>query len=142
LNQVNFYVEAGSFINKADIRILYEKVEELINHVEKQAEMGVKFNIGETPKSNAAGYRMFVNELILGDNTIVAELGDTRVTFLNHSVLYFVATRDERFNNAMFGNLENLMKKSTMISTIGEKERVGFFNRLRDNIHLRLSALK
>lgn len=142
LNQINFYVEAGSFINKGEIRILYEKVEELINHIEKQAELGMKFNIGETPKPNAASYRMFVNELILGDNTIMTELGDTRITFLNHSVLYFVATRDERFNNAMFSNLENLMKKSTMISTIGEKERVRFFNRLRDNIHLRLSALK
>jgi BetR domain len=142
LNQINFYVEAGSFINKADIRILYEKVEELINHIEKQAELGVKFNVGDTPKPNAASYRMFVNELILGDNTIMAELGVTRITFLNHGVLYFVATRDERFNNAMFTNLQNLMKKSTMISTIGEKERVSFFNRLRDNIHLRLSALK
>ena len=142
LNQINFYVEAGSFINKEDIRVLYNKVEELINHVEKQAELGLKFNIGETPKPNAAAYRLFVNELILGDNTIVAEMGNTRVTFLNHSVLYFVATRDERFNNAMFANLENLMKKSTMISTIGEKERGSFFNRLRDNIHLHLSALK
>jgi hypothetical protein len=142
LNQINFYVEAGSFTNKGDIRILYEKVEDLINHIEKQAELGVKFNVGETPKPNAAGYRMFVNELILGDNTIMAELGDARVTFLNHSVLYFVTTRDERFNNAMFDNLQNLMKKSTMISTIGEKERNSFFNRLRDKIQKRIALLK
>ncbi len=142
LNQVNFYAEAGSFADKKDIKILYEKIELLINHIEKEAEMGLKFNIGEKPKPNAASFRMFVNELILGDNTYLAEIGENRVSFLNHSVLYFVGTRDERFNDSMYANLQNLMKKSTMISTIGEKERESFFNRLRDKIHKRIAQLK
>jgi len=141
LSQINFCVEAGSFLHKAEIRILHEKVEELVNHIEKQAELGVKFNVGEKPGPNAATYRMFVNELVLGDNTVIAELDNTRLTFLNHSVLYFVITRDERFNNAVFSNMENLIKRSTMISTIGEKERIRFFNRLRDNIQVRMAAL-
>ncbi|MEJ7610930.1 MAG: helix-turn-helix domain-containing protein [Ferruginibacter sp.] len=141
LRQINFYYESGSFENKADAGILYSKVEELINHLERQAELGVKFNIGEEPGSHAASYRLFVNELILGDNTYLAELDGSRLTFLNHSVLYFVATKDERFNTAMFENLQNLVKKSTQISTIGEKERVRFFNRLREEIHHKQAAL-
>ncbi len=142
LRQINFYYESGCFKNTDDVKLLYTKVEEIINHIEKQAELGLKFNIGEEVRSNAAEYRLFVNELILGDNTYMAELDGARLTFLNHSVLYFVATKDERFNNAMFDNLQNLVKKSTMISTIGEKERVRFFNQLRDKIHQRLSRLK
>ena len=141
LNQINFYVEAGAFVHKNDIRILYAKVEELVNHIERQAELGVKFNIGETPGESAASYRMFINELILGNNTLLAEVGDGRITFLNHSVMYFIATQDERFNNAMFGNMENLMKKSTLISTIGEKDRSGFFNRLRNKIQESIAQL-
>jgi hypothetical protein len=142
LRQINFYYESGCFKNTDDVKLLYTKVEEIINHIEKQAELGLKFNIGEEVRSNAAEYRLFVNELILGDNTYMAELDGTRLTFLNHSVLYFVATKDERFNDAMFDNLQNLVKKSTMISTIGEKERVKFFNQLRDLIHQRLSMLR
>jgi BetR domain len=142
LRQIEFYREAGSFKNIEDVKLLYDKTEELINHIEKQAELGVKFNIGQKPAANAAEYRLFVNELILGDNTILAELNNTRITFLNHSVLYFVSTRDERFNTAMFISLENLIKKSTMISKIGEKERVAFFNRLRDIIHQHRALLK
>lgn len=141
LNQINFYSEAGSFANKADIKLLYAKVEELINHIEKQAELGVRFNVGETPGPRAAAYSMFVNELILGNNTLLAETGDSRITFLNHSVIYFIATHDERFNNAMFANLQNLMKKSTMISTIGEKDRDSFFNRLRNKIREQVARL-
>ena len=107
----------------------------MINHIEKQAELGLKFNIGTTPGAGCGEYRMFVNELILGDNTVAAELDDIRVTFLNHSVLYAVRTTDKRFNDAMFTNLDNLIKKSTMVSTIGERERVIFFNQLRNQIN-------
>jgi hypothetical protein len=134
LNQINFYREAGSFVNKEDVVTLYEKVEALINHIEKQAELGLKFNIGEMPGPHAVTYRMFMNDLILGNNTLLAELGEARITYINHSVIYFIATRNADFNNAMLANFENLMKKSTMISTIGEKDRASFFNRLRHNI--------
>ena len=134
LNQINIYRQSGSFKNVEDIILLYDKVEELINHIEKQAELGVKFYIGTEPKNDAAEYRMFVNELVMGDNTVLAELDNTRITFLNHSVLYFIGTRDEKFNKAMFTNIDNLMKKSTMISSVSEKERLAFFNQLRDKI--------
>ena len=141
LRQINFYYESGSFENIEDVHLLYEKVEELINHIERQAELGVKFNLGEEPKSNAAEYRLFVNELILGDNTYIAELDGAKITFLNHSVLYFVATKDEKFNAAMFNNVQNLIGKSTMISKIGEKERVRFFNKLRKEIYRKRELL-
>ena len=127
--------------NTGDIKLLYEKLEELVNHIERQAESGVKFLIGTEPLSNAAPYNMFVNELILGDNTFMAEIGGMRLTYLNHSVLYFVGTRDEQFNNEMVKNMNNLIKKSTQLSSIGEKERLRFFNRLRDKIHYMQSSL-
>ena len=141
LRQINFYYESESFENIQDVHLLYQKVEELINHIERQAELGVKFNIGEEPNSNSAEYRLFVNELILGDNTYVAELDGTKITFLNHSVLYFVATKDEKFNAAIFNNVQNLIGKSTMISKIGEKERVRFFNNLRKEIYRKRKLL-
>ena len=134
LRQINFYHESGCFKNKEDVLLLYKKTCELIDHLEKQAETGKKFKMGTEPDINAAEYRLFVNELILGDNTYMAELGNTRVTFLNHSVLYFIATTDEMFNAAMFANLQNLIKKSTPLSTFGEKERVKFFNQIRQEI--------
>ncbi len=135
LRQINFYKEAGSFKNAADIKLLYTKVEELINHLEKQAELGLKFHIGKEPGPSSGEYKMYVNELVLGDNTIFATLNGSRITFLNYGVLYVAYTMDERFNNAMSENLDNLIKKSVMISQSGEKERVRFFNKLREKIY-------
>jgi hypothetical protein len=134
LRQIDFYRESGSFKNRGDAMLLFDKMEELVSHIEKQAEHGVKFRIGTSPENSSTEFRMYVNELVLGDNTHLVELDGTRITFLNHSVLYFVGTRDSRFNNAMFENLENLEKKSTLISSVGEKERTVFFNKLRNKI--------
>lgn len=142
IRQIEFYRESGSFASVEDVRLLYTKLEILVNHIERQAEAGLKYEIGQQPQSNSPEYRFFVNELITGDNTFLAEIDNVRVTFLNHSVLYFVGTRDVKFNSAMFKNLENIMKKSTLISTVGEKERSKFFNRIRHKIHNRLAYLK
>ncbi len=141
LQQIGFYHQTGSFENKSEVKLLYNKVGELLDHIEREAELGVKFTKVQAPKPNAPEYRMFVNELVLGDNTFMVETTSKRITFLNHSVLYFVATHDQQFNDSMFRNLENLIKKSTHISSVGEKERHQFFNRMRAKIHSRLAAL-
>ena len=141
IRQINFYHESGLIKNKSTSNLLYDKLEELVNHIEHQAECGLKFGIGKQPSSNASAYRLFVNELILGDNTYMAELNGTKMVFLNHSVLYFVATANDDFTKAIADNLQNLEKKSTMVSTIGEKERVVFFNMIRKKIQHRKSLL-
>jgi hypothetical protein len=138
LRQVEFYHEMNVFASDDDVKIIYQKLIDLINHIEKQAESGSKFLIREQHQPENFPYRLFVNELVLGDNTFMAELDGHRITFLNHSVLYFVSSGDTNFNNAMFDNLENLIKKSTLISSVGEKERIQFFNRLRMKIKAKL----
>ncbi len=141
IRQINFYHESGLIKDKATTFLLYDKLEQLVNHIELQAEYGLKFGIGSAPPANASAYRLFVNELILGDNTYLAELNGTRIIFLNHSVLYYVATSDERLTKSIVENLQNLERKSTMISTIGEKERAVFFNTIRKKIQHRKNLL-
>ncbi len=141
IQQIEYYHEAGNLISKEQAIILFDKVELLVNHIEKEAELGVKFKIGEKPNPVSPAYRLFNNELILGDNSLLAELGDMRVAFLNHSFMHFVGTRDEKFTTAIFTNLNNLMQKSTLISSSDERQRIQFFNRLRDEIHHRKARL-
>ncbi|HQY12000.1 MAG TPA: hypothetical protein PK133_07285, partial [Ferruginibacter sp.] len=70
-----------------------------------------------------------------------AELGDMRITFLNHSFMHFIGTRDEAFNRSMFNNITNIMQKATLISSSNERERIRFFNRLREEINNRKARL-
>lgn len=141
IRQIEYYHEAGGIISTEQALILFEQLERLVTHIEKEAELGYKFKIDEEPGPGAAEYRLFNNELILGDNTLLAELGDVQVTFINHSFMHFMGTRDKLFNEAMFTNLNNLMQKSTLISTRDERERKRFFNCLRDEIQRRKNKI-
>lgn len=141
IRQIKFYHEAGMIKDIATTKMLLEKLEILINHLEQQAESGLKFEIGKRPVATSPVYRMYVNELILGDNTYLAQLGEKSIVFLNHSVLYFVGTSDEKFTAAMVNNLKNLERKSTMISSTSEKERTMFFNTLRKEIRVTIDRL-
>ena len=134
IRQIEFYRESHVFEREDDIKLLYESVLKLINHLELQAEAGLKFRIGEKPKAASAAYNLFNNELVLGDNTVLAELDEMKITFLNHSVINYVSTRDIEFNAHMQDAIKNLIKKSTQLSQVGEKERSRFFNRIRDKI--------
>ena len=141
LQQIEFYYEAGMLVSKEQAIILFDKLEQLVNHIEKEAELGRKFKIGGQPDSESSSYRMFNVEGIVGDNSALAELDDMKVTFLNHSSMHFIGTRDESFNNAIFSHFNKLMRRSTLISTSDHRDRIRFFNRLRDEIHRRKGRL-
>ena len=141
LQQIEFYNETNIFESKDDLLLLYEKLEELVTHFEKQAEIGKKFAVGEIPGPKSADYNIFHNELFIGDNTIIADLNNTKVSFLNHTVMHIIVSRDERFCNFVYAEIMNLIRKSTQISVVGEKGRSLFFNRLRDNINKHKKAI-
>lgn len=134
IRQIEYYRDAGVFEKQSDVNRLYEAVVRLIDHLEKQAELGVKFNVGGTPKANAAAFHMYNNELILGDNTVCVELDDKKVTYLTHSAINYIYTTDERFNEHIYDALQNIIRKSSHLSEVGEKERVRFFNKIRGKI--------
>ncbi|MBS1496448.1 MAG: hypothetical protein JSU03_00535 [Bacteroidetes bacterium] len=136
IRQIEFYREANMFESEEDVKKIYEAVLKLINHLEQQAETGLKFRIGEKPNTASPPYNLFWNDLVLGDNTVLAEMDARKVTILNHSVINFIATTDDRFNSYMFDTMQNLIKRSTQLSKVGEKERYRFFNRIRDKMKL------
>ena len=141
LRHISFYRDTHVFESKEDIFCLYDKLEALINHLEKQAELGLKFNIGELPDKNAASYRMYHNDLITGDNCVLAETGDKKITYINHNLINFMYTRDEDFNNYTLETFQNAIQKSTQISLVGEKARARFFNLLRKKIQVQREAI-
>lgn len=134
IRQIEFYREVGFFETKDEAKKLYDSVFRLIDHLEKQSELGLKFAINESPKPNAGVFQLYNNELDLGDNTVLFELDNLRVTILNHSIINFISTTDEAFNNYTYEALQNVLKKTTSISINSEKERAKFFSQIRNNI--------
>ena len=136
IRQIEFYREANMFAVEEDVKTIYLALLKLLNHIEQQAETGTKFRVGDSQVTSIAEYNLFWNDLVTADNTILAELDLKKVTFLNHSVINFISTTDIKFNTFMHENMQNLVKRSTQLSNVGEKERYRFFNRMRDKMKL------
>jgi hypothetical protein len=139
--QIEYYKESGIFSSSADILAIYDSVEETLNHLKEQAELGVKFRIGENPSMKKQNLRFFYNRVILGDNTILVITDHTKTVYLNYNVLNYMITRDEHFCNNTHNEIEMLMRRSTLISDTGEKQRNIFFNILISKIRERKKHL-
>ena len=139
--QVEYYKEMGIFSSAADIKVIYDSVEETISHLKEQADLGVKFYPGENPSMKKQNLRLFYNRVILGDNTILVTTDHIKTVYLNYNVLNYMVTRDERFCSNTYSEIETLLKRSTMISDAGEKQRNIFFNILTSRIQERKKHL-
>ena len=136
IRQIEYYRQSGTFFNKHIILKVYSQLEELINHLELQAEAGRKFLVNESPASDAVAYNIYLNECLLGDNTVHVQAADGRqITAINHGGMNFMTTHDKRFCDYTYFNLQNIIRKSTHISVVGEKERSIFFNSMREKIY-------
>jgi hypothetical protein len=141
IHQIEFYRQTGALKSNEDAICLFQKLEELINHLERQAEYGVKLFYGQKPSSASASYKMFFNELIMGDNMQLVQLGNKQVTYINHSVINFIMTADEAFNNYMKKTMDVIAQKSTPISEVNERERLIFFNKLRAKVNVAMKQV-
>ena len=134
IKQIQFYLFKGQLASTNDATFLLDTLEVMLGHLEHQAELGVKYIYGSKPEPNAADFNLYNNELFIGEDTILADLGGTRITFLNHSFINYMTTVDETFCNYTFKTLKNIISRSTPVSWAGEKDRRMFFNALRNKL--------
>ena len=134
LLQIQYYRDTKVFRSEKDEAAIYNDLDTLVDHVEKQAATAIKYGLNGKPASPAASYQMFNNEFLLGDNTLLGRAGQLQFAFVNHNVLNYISTTDNRFCDYTYQSLQNLISKSTLISGVGEKDRSRFFNELRDRI--------
>lgn len=141
IRQIEFYHDGQMFESDEDIWKIYIALEKMIDHLEDQADEGYMYRYGDAAKKPMGGYQFYINEVILGDNSILVELDGTRIVYLIHSGINFMITRDNAFCNYTYNNIHNLMQKSSLISAVSEKERSRFFKILRERIRHRKESL-
>jgi len=132
--QAEYYRDAGIFESRADLDKVLDCCDAMLLHLQKQLEKSRKFMPGIGEAGYGADFEFYMNEIILGNNTILVETDETRTTFINHIVLKLISTTDPAFNDKAFRNFNNLLSRSSLISGTGEKERHKFFNAMRERI--------
>jgi len=135
IRQIAYYTETRIFKSQQDIETVYDCLEKLVDHIETQVEHGYKFPPGKSEPENKVKYSVYINDFILGDNTIAVELDGEKMVFLNHNVINYIMTNNKEFINYTFETLKILLRKSMLISEISERDRQLFFHNLRERIH-------
>ncbi len=134
ISQINFYKESGQFKNAAEVAAVIDSFEATLDHLKLQAEKGVKFMPGDSDVSYRSSVQLYINEVVIGSNTILTELDNMKLSFIPYNVFSFMLTKDPRFNESVFEGFETLKSRSTLISGTGEKDRNRFFKILKERV--------
>jgi hypothetical protein len=140
IRQIDYYKQSRLFPSDQDALNVFKSLLAMINHIELQAEAGYKFAVNGKPNASSSPYKLHVNEFLLLDNMCMSVLNDTKVVYINHTVLNIIMTKDPVFTEYTFQHIQNLMRRSTLISHVGEKERTKFFNTLREKVESRIRS--
>jgi transcriptional regulator with XRE-family HTH domain len=125
LHQIEYGVQIGS-VAKADaiqiLKALHTFIDTLQEHAEQQC------------KNPTAVFKMYINEILLLDNTVLFEIGEHKLFYLPYQTLNFLSTSDPSFTNKAFAWFAKQTAKSTLISGEAEKDRTRVMNLYRAEI--------
>jgi hypothetical protein len=141
ISQIEFSKEAGLFDSAADIREVYESFDASLAHLQMQAETGEKYFPGEEGDKRKQNLRFFFNRMVTGDNSVLVVTDTFSRVYFNYDVLSYMWTKDNDFCTQRLGYLGQVMRKATLISATGERQRNLFFNHLRSKIRERLQKI-
>jgi hypothetical protein len=142
LKQIIFYREAGYFENNEDAITLCEKLVDLLNHQQKQAELGFKYPYGKYPQGEEGNLQLYHNDIILADNVVLVRAGDTVTSIITGNAINLMATHNQEFYDYNYAWGKNLLSKSVLISGSAEKERNRFYLKLREQVEKVADRLK
>lgn len=142
LHQIEYYLDSQMFDSDLDALRVYEATEKVLDHLEDQARLGYKFGIADPEKKPMGKFRMYFNETVIQDNSMMATLDNSKIAFVPHTSINYMMTRDVNYCENYFQYVQNLIKRSTLISEVSEKERARFFRRMRERIDRRKETLQ
>ena len=134
IRQIDYCMVSGFFKTKEDAFRLCDVINLWLEHVQSQAEYSFQYMLGRTPEGIENTYKLFHNEVLVNDNTILVHMDDQKVSYLTYNIINQLITKNPVFCDQIENSLRNLMQKSTMISGTSAKERYRFFNSLHEKV--------
>ena len=134
LRQIDYCFISGFFKQREDVFRLCDVLESWLDHVQSQAEHGFQYMRGCPVEGIENNYRLFHNEVLVSDNTILVKADNQKISYNTYNVINQLITSNPVFCNQIENSLRNLMQKSTMISGTSAMERDRFFNILHEKV--------
>ncbi|TAE46280.1 MAG: hypothetical protein EAZ06_10820 [Cytophagales bacterium] len=130
--QIMYYWEAGLFENPDEMRIVCEQFLEILQNIEKAAEKSFK----------KASFELYQSEIQVGNNCVLVSFGNFQIVYLRHQTFNVMTTMNQDFCQETSAFLQNMTKKSLLISGSSEKQRRNFFQQMYHRIQKILAEIK
>lgn len=118
LDQIAYYWDAGLFESKEVAHQVCDDMAAEIASIRHYCEVGNKQLIP---------FHFYHNDIMIGNNCVLINAGTTRFCYLSHHSFNFMLTTDASFSAETASWLENMMRRSQLISGVSEKQRNIFF---------------
>lgn len=132
LYQIQYYFQAGFIESKEVALILIQKVDELLNHLFKQAQLQHKFLPNQAP--NETSFQLYFNKLMNVNNVALLDAAPVQHSIIITYGLNFLHSTDSEFYAKQLQWISNLKHKSQLISGGSERDQLVFKNQLHQQI--------
>lgn len=126
-HQIQYSLDAGNFAKQEDATIIIKQLEQLLLLLQHQAENGCKMypdgRLTTTP------FELYQSDLMVNNNNILVKAGLNKSVYLTHSTLNYLITSNTSFCEETENWIKSMIKKSVLISKVGEKQRHLFFKK-------------
>ncbi len=138
VKQIEYYFESGAFKNKEDAIAILEDLKSLAETINQFSENESKSDKNKHP----VPFTLYNSDLVIGTNCIHVTNNDQFFSYISFNTLNSLTTANQQFCEEIEHWMKNLIKKSTLISGIAEKQRFQFFNKIYKSIDLAIERIK
>ncbi len=120
LKQIHFYYKSTLLTETMALR-LCDDLKKLVEMIEEKV-------------ANDTQYKLYYNELLLMNNTVLVKTPMIKTLFVPYTILSYYKTSDTQTLAQVDQHLERQMRNSKLLSSAGKKEQRIFFNKMYKKI--------
>jgi hypothetical protein len=125
LHQIHYCKEAG-LISKKDITVLLNALRDFVQQLKHNCETGSKNGLGKLT--------IYLNEILLLDNSVIFETKAVKIFYLPFQTLNFLSNTDADFTDNCLKWFHKQIAKSTIISSASQRDRNRLISHYIDEI--------
>lgn len=134
IKQIEYYFESGAFKEKEDAILVLQELKKMAQAINQYAE--------EENKSKSCSFNLYNSDLVIGTNCIHVTVAGSAISYISFNTMNSLTTSNNQFCEEIEHWMKNLIKKSTLISSIAEKQRFQFFSKAYKAIDLCIERIK
>lgn len=139
IKQIEYYFESGAFKDKEDTVLVLLELKKMAQAINRFAENETK---NEQNKILKTPFNLYNSDLVIGTNCIYINTNESVYSYISFNTMNSLTTGNQQFCEEIEHWTKNLIKKSTLISGIAEKQRFQFFSKAYKAIDLSIERIK